>query len=299
MPTPNPIPANLSTGQPFPTAIARAAGVSTWQLRGRRYSSPFHGVHQVGSSEGLVARCFAALVAVGPFVLFRHPTFALLMGLPVPNGDPRIHLTVQPGRAAPRHRGMAGHVCAYTVEETTEVFGLPVTTVPRMFADLAACLTRPLLLALGDAILRARYASAQELRTALELRAGRRGSRRAIALLPLINPAAESPMESVLRLLLFDGGLPIPEVNANLYDMFGRFLARADLLFRAAKVVVEYDGDQHRTNREQFVRDVARGSELAAAGYLVLRFTASDVYGRPHYVLATVRAALASRGFRP
>jgi len=116
-------------------------------------------------------------------------------------------------------------------------------------------------------------------------------------LLPLLNPAAESPMESVVRLLLFDGGLPIPEVNTNVYDAIGRFLARADLLFRAARVIVEYDGDQHRVSRQQFARDVARGSELAAAGYLVLRFTASDVYKRPHYVLATVQAALASRGF--
>ena len=104
-------------------------------------------------------------------------------------------------------------------------------------------------------------------------------------------------MESVVRLLLFDGGLAVPEVNANIYDAFGRFLARADLLFRAARVIVEYDGDQHRTSREQFARDVARGSELAAEGYLVLRFTAADVYGRPAFILATVRAALASRGF--
>ena len=38
-----------------------------------------------------------------------------------------------------------------------------------------------------------------------------------------------------------------------------------------------------------------RGSRLAAAGYLVLRFTADDVLRRPQYVIATVRAALAAR----
>ncbi len=103
-------------------------------------------------------------------------------------------------------------------------------------------------------------------------------------------------MESILRLLLLDGGLPTPEVNINIYDVFGVHLARVDLLFRAVKVVVEYDGDQHRTNHAQFARDVQRGSDLAASGYLVLRFTASDVFGRPDYVIATVRAALASRG---
>jgi very-short-patch-repair endonuclease len=68
-----------------------------------------------------------------------------------------------------------------------------------------------------------------------------------------------------------------------------------DLLYRVAKVVVEYDGDQHRIDRDQWVRDVRRLSELAANGYLVLRFTASDVFGRPEYVAAAVRVALASR----
>jgi very-short-patch-repair endonuclease len=102
-------------------------------------------------------------------------------------------------------------------------------------------------------------------------------------------------MESALRLLLIDGGLPIPEINVNIYDFFGTHIARVDLLYRAQKVVVEYDGDQHRTSRQQFATDVERLSKLAAAGYLVLRFTASDLLGRPHYVLATVSAALASR----
>ena len=230
-------------------------------------------------------------------MVFSHQTVARLMDLPVRNDDGRIHVTVLPGRAAPRYRGMVGHVSSYSSQETTHLFGLPVTTACRLFADLAATATRPSLLAIGDAILRGRMATPDELRQFLEHRPGRRGSRRALALLPLLNPAAESPMESVVRLLLFDGGLPIPEVNANVYDAFGQFLARADLLFRAARVIVEYDGDQHRVSREQFARDVARGSELAAAGYLVLRFTASDVYTRPHYVLATVRAALPSRGF--
>ncbi|HEY0871407.1 MAG TPA: DUF559 domain-containing protein [Acidothermaceae bacterium] len=296
MPMPKPIPAALQD-QPFSTAVAREAGVSDWQLAGARYGSPFHGVHWVGTPEGLATRCRAALVVVRLPAVFSHVTLARLMALPVLSGDERVHVTVAPGRAAPRHRGMVGHVSAYAAEETTELFGLPVTTAGRLFSDLAATFSRPSLLAIGDAILRGRHATVAELRNVLESRVGRRGSRRAIALLPLLNAAAESPMESVVRLLLFDGGLAVPEVNANIYDTLGRFLARADLLFRAARVIVEYDGDQHRTSREQFARDVARGSELAAAGYLVLRFTAAAVYGRPAYVLATVRAALASRGF--
>jgi very-short-patch-repair endonuclease len=138
-------------------------------------------------------------------------------------------------------------------------------------------------------------ATSADLQSAAEHRAGRRGSRRAIDALSFLNPAAESAPESVLRLLLIDARLPTPEVNANVYGVWGAFVARADLLFRAARVIVEYDGDQHRVDRQQFARDVQRTSELAANGYLVLRFTAADLFGRPHYVVATVRAALATR----
>lgn len=293
---PKPVPAALQ-GHPFSTATARQAGVSSWQLSGSRYGSAFHGVHHVGRSEGLTARCAAALVVVRQPVVVSHDTVAQLMELPVPNNDGRLHMTVLPGRAAPRHEGMIGHVCAFTADETTELFGLPITNAARLFSDLAATVDRPSLMALGDAILAGRYATVSELRGALERRVGRRGSRRALALLPLLNAATESPMESKLRILLFDGGLPVPEVNANVVDNFGHWIARVDLLFREARVIVEYDGDQHRTDRQQFAKDVERLSKLAAAGYLVLRFTASDVYGRPDYVLATVRAALASRGF--
>ena len=295
MPTPNPVPDHLLR-EPFRTAAAREVGVSAWQLRGTRYTSPFHGVHRVGDSSALIDRCRAALLVVDGPLVFSHQTVAQLLALPAPKDNDVVHVTVQPERTAPRHRGMVGHVRAFTSADTATHVGLPVTTPARLLVDLAATLRRPLLLALGDAILRGHHATVAELRAALNRRLGGRGVRRALDLLAILSAAAESPMESVLRLLILDAGLPSPEVNVNIYDAFGRLLARADLLFRAAKVIVEYDGDQHRTDRVQFARDVRRGSELAASGYLVLRFTASDVFDRPDYVIATIRAALASRG---
>ena len=297
MAKPNPVPDHLLS-EPFRATAAYEAGVPAWQLRGKRYSSPFHGVHCVGDSSALVDRCRAALVVIQLPMIFSHQTVAWLLGLPVPRvpkGNDALHVTVLPGRTAPRHHGMVGHVRAFTLADIGLQFGLPVTTAARLFVDMAATLPRPALVAIGDAILRGGHATVADLQATLQRCAGGRGVRRALDLLAILSAAAESPMESVLRLLLRDAGLPSPEVNVDIYDAVGRFLARADLLFRAAKVIVEYDGDQHRTDRAQFVRDVRRGSELAASGYLVLRFTASDVLGRPEYVIATVRAALAAR----
>jgi very-short-patch-repair endonuclease len=61
------------------------------------------------------------------------------------------------------------------------------------------------------------------------------------------------------------------------------------------KVAVEYDGDQHRTDRRQYVRDQKRLRELEAAGWIIVRVIAED---RPADVIRRVRQALASRSYR-
>jgi very-short-patch-repair endonuclease len=71
-----------------------------------------------------------------------------------------------------------------------------------------------------------------------------------------------------------------------------------DLFFREGCLLVEYDGDHHRTDRAQFATDVRRSSNLTAAGYAQLRFTAADLLGRPDTVVATVSTTLKSRGVR-
>ena len=296
MPSRRPIPDELAAG-PFRLADAEAVGVSRSQLRGSRYSRPFRGVHVAGTVSTLGERCVAALAVLPASAVFSDETAAALHGLPLPfqsSPQGRLHVTTTSGIAV-RRTGMAGHVRQLRAAEVTMVGVLYVTTAARTFVDLAARFSRVALLALGDAMLRAGSATTAELVACIEKQGGRRGVRRARELLELLDPRSESPMESLLRLLFIDAGLPRPEVNVNLYDIAGAFLARADLLFRAARVVVEYEGDHHRTDRRQFAHDVRRGSRLAAAGYLVLRFTADDVLRRPQYVIATVRAALAAR----
>src|SRR5665213_963428 len=84
MPKPNPVPDHLLS-EPFRPTAAYEAGVPAWQLRGKRYSSPFHGVHRVGDSSALADRCRAALVVIQMPMVFSHQTVARLMGLPVPS----------------------------------------------------------------------------------------------------------------------------------------------------------------------------------------------------------------------
>jgi very-short-patch-repair endonuclease len=54
------------------------------------------------------------------------------------------------------------------------------------------------------------------------------------------------------------------------------------------KVAVEYDGDQHRTDRAQFAKDVVRLEELADLGWTVVRVVAGT---SPTEVVRRVRRA--------
>ena len=96
-------------------------------------------------------------------------------------------------------------------------------------------------------------------------------------------------METRLRWLLLQAGLPRPEVQTDLRDGDGRFVGRADLYYPAARLVIEYDGVNHR---ERLIEDNRRQNLLITAGYTLLRFTAADIEKRAVVIEAQVRQAL-------
>ncbi len=107
--------------------------------------------------------------------------------------------------------------------------------------------------------------------------------------LPAVEEPAESPMETRLRWLLLQAGLPRPQVQTDLRDADGRFVGRADLYYRTARLVIEYDGANHR---DRLVEDNRRQNLLLNAGFRLLRFTAADIHQRPDVVTSQVQRAL-------
>jgi very-short-patch-repair endonuclease len=63
--------------------------------------------------------------------------------------------------------------------------------------------------------------------------------------------------------------------------------------WREFMVAVEYDGDHHRKDRRQYVKDIARLRMLEALGWTVIRVIAED---RPEQWLARVEDALHAAG---
>ncbi|HWT49249.1 MAG TPA: DUF559 domain-containing protein, partial [Mycobacterium sp.] len=76
------------------------------------------------------------------------------------------------------------------------------------------------------------------------------------------------------------------------YDDFGEVIAYLDMGWEDVKVAVEYDGEQHRSDRRQYSWDVRRLEMLERRGWIVTRVLAGD---RPEDIVRRVRAALARR----
>lgn len=99
----------------------------------------------------------------------------------------------------------------------------------------------------------------------------------------LVNRAAESGTESVLRVLLHRAGvIARPQVRVPLSD-----LERMDLLV-GDRLVIECDSEAHHGGRKQRLRDLRRDAQLAALGFIVLRFDYAQVLFDPESVLAAV-----------
>lgn len=95
---------------------------------------------------------------------------------------------------------------------------------------------------------------------------GARGLRQLEAALDLVDAGSGSPRETKLRLLLIKAGFPRPQTQIPLLRPNGKryFL---DMGWQHIKLAVEYDGDQHRTSRRQYVIDAERQEYLARVGW--------------------------------
>lgn len=286
------MPRSRITG-PTTRSAARAAGLSDRELRHPQVSRLSRDTYLPGALRGeLVSRFAAVLLTAPPGAVISHLSAADLWGLQIPmrdRGDARVHVTVPEGSRAESR--VDRRLYRMSLDETAIARrrSIPVTSPARTWRDLAGVLERPALLAATDQLVNG-LASRDELRTELARRPSGRGCARARDVLPLADPRSESPMESVLRWLIHQGGLLAPDLQFVIRDVDG-IVGRADIAWPERRVIIEFDGDIHR-ERDVFVRDARRQNRLIAAGWTVLRFTSADVYGRPEEVLAQIRRAL-------
>lgn len=284
------------TDRPFTLSEARAHGLSRRVLDGRRFRRVFHGVYAV--ADLLMTHrlwLIAALLVAPKDAVISHRSALHLFGLELRSGDDGLlHLSTRL-RAISREPRIFVHRRLHPIA-VREIDGLPVTAPERTFVDCAMQLSLVQLVVTADWLIHQGLTTFDDLLRYCHERhldgvvAGRRALRHVVE-------RAESPMESLVRLMLVFAGLPEPVCNREVRDAEGVFVARPDLSYWQYKVAVEYDGVWHAASREQRERDRNRREYLEREGWIVVVIIDEDLQ-RPWTIPQRVHARLVERGYR-
>ena len=245
------------------------------------------GVYAVGHSRiGRQGRLMAAVLAFPLGAVLSHRTAAEVWAI-LPPTSARAHVTSA-------HRSFHGkpdlilHRCRSLAPElTTEVDGLPVTTVPRVLLDLASA--RDLM------PLRRAWEGAQR-RGLLDVAAvahlcDHSPGRRVRPLRALIAEAQDAPdtreeMEDRFADLIRSEPIPSPSHNVLVEGHV------VDVAWLEQRLIVELDSRAYHSDDGAFEADRLRDAELTLAGYRVIRITWKRLTRNPAEVADQLRRLL-------
>ncbi len=280
-------------GEVFIGSEAIAAGHLTRHELQRWYRAIYRGIYvPKDATLTLRDRTAGAWLSSRRRAVIAGVAASALHGAPWIDCDVAVELI---SRSARPQQGLTVRDECIASDEITRVAGIPVTTPARTAYDLGRHLPRGQAVARLDALMWATPFSVEDVLLLAKRYPGARGLRRLRAALPLVDSGAASPKETWLRLLVIDAGLPAPETQIPVNDHY-RTVAVLDMGWERFKVAVEYDGDHHRSDRGQYVRDQRRLRRLADMGWIIIRVIAED---KPDDVVVRMRDALLARGWRP
>lgn len=321
-PRPRSLPRSLPDA--FSLRDALATGVSPQRLRAADLEHPFRGMRVVaGRTDDTppdgplardaamhrdvlhAARCYATIMS--PHAFYAGRTALALHRAPIEHGD-ELDVAVLSPRTRPRRRGIRGRRIDAALVSVRTYEGMRVASPASAWAMLGAESTLRELIVVGDFLVRiprddhgrprpvAQLTTVEQLRRAIE--AGRRTGRATLLeALTHIRVGSSSPLESEYRLSAAAAALPEPELDVEIRDAAGRLLGISEIVYRGHTLIVEIEGDHHRTSRRQWDRDIEKYQAYTAHGWEVVRLTARHV--RSPRGVEIVRAALIRRGWLP
>ena len=236
----------------------------------------------------LVERLRALQAVLPPSAVFTHLTAAAVRGwwLPPPVPQP-VFVAVPLGARYPERAGIRAARLT-TMPPVEWVAGLPLAPAAETLLALARDLAPLDLVPLADSAVRQRSCTVADLST---VSTGRRNGAPALrAVLPLLDARAESPWESVLRVLHQAAEIAVVPQHV-LRDEQGGFVARADLWLTGTRRIHEYDGEVHR-ELGQHRRDLDRDRRLVELGWQRCGYTAAEVLSGGARIIASADAVL-------
>jgi hypothetical protein len=281
-------------GEVFIASEAIAAGRLTRQELRRWHRAVYRGIYGPrGVAPSMRDRATAAWLASNRRGVIAGAAASALHGAQWVDDDIRIELIARRARPQP---GLIVRDEALADDEVTWVGKLPVTTRVRTAYDLGRYLPRGEAVARLDSLMRAQVFSAEDVLLLAERYRGARGLKSLRKVLPLVDGGAASPRETWLRLLYIDAGLPRPTTQIPIVEGRGRLVRMADIGWEDFMVVSEYDGDQHRTSRRQYTKDIRSLRKARSLGWIVDQVIKED---RPAEIVERAQTALISRGWKP
>jgi hypothetical protein len=253
------------------------------RIRAGTLSPQYRGVYRVGhSAPSVLARYMAAVKACGPGALLCGLAAAYLHGL-IKGPPPPPEVMTKTER---RVKGLETHYTRH-MDDATTARGIPVTTVPRTLVDIARDLDE-------DQLARACHEAGVKHRTTpahvaavLQRRPSAPGAATLRAIMTGDTKVTLSKLERGFLKRLAAEGLPLPETNK---VATGR---RVDCRWPDHQLTVELDGFRFHNSRYAWEQDYRRQREARAREDEFRRYTYSDVFDDPAFMLAELRALLA------
>jgi hypothetical protein len=187
------------------------------------------------------------------------------------------------------------HTDDLAVGEARYIDGTAVTTPARTAFDIGR--RRALVDGVQriDALMNATDVKVTDVEAVAALHPGVRGLEQLRRTLEHVDAGAESPWESLTRLLFVRNGLPRPQTQIPVLDDYGVLVAVIDMGWREYLVGVDFEGAHHWTDLRQRHWDVERFTRLPELGWQDFKVT-SRMVRHGSRLLDRVGAALVARG---
>jgi very-short-patch-repair endonuclease len=259
-------------GEPFIGSEALASGAVTWHELAKYYQAVMPNVYlDKRVTPSLYQRTHAAWLWSGRKAKVAGLAASALHGAKWVDENALIELIWNNARAP---RGVRTRSDLLLDGETQLMGGLELTTPERTAFDLARRGALGQAVARLDALACATGFKASDVVELAKRHRHTRGLRQLEAALDLVDEGAQSPKETWLRLLLIKAGFPKPQTQIPILSSDGYPKYFLDMGWEDIKLTVEYDGEQHRISRPQFVWDVERLEYIQQVGWTHIRVLA-------------------------
>lgn len=287
---PRPVPLALQ-GRPFARDEALKLGLTSRQLEHRRFTRIHPSVYvETGTVLDEQASLRAAALALGPRAQVSHESRLFLEGFSFGRNQ-TWHFTIQ----GDDH---IHHLDNVMVHRTVRMPPCDRKGVSLEHAFQGILTTRRVIDAVkaGDWLLHHELTSIPRIARAAEREPWRPGAVHVLHVLDLLDSRSASPMESEIRVMMQACGLPVPEINAAIEDADGELLGIGDLVLRAFRLVLEYEGRQHALDTKQFARDIDRYDGFRTNDWDYLQIT-HEMSARPKQLMTIIHQRLVLRGY--